>query len=333
MHAHKRERIDEAFAGEIVAAAGLKEALTGDTLCDPAQPMILEGLSIPEPVVSLAVEPRGTEDRERFLPALEKLQWEDPTFRVHEDPDTGQTLLTGMGELHLEVIVDRLAREFGVAVKTGRPQVVYRESLSRSVERREIFQRVAEGKVEAGELLLRLAPLPRGAGVHIILPKEGDTLLPPELRPLLEESLARACDAGCRTGYPLIDLEVRVAEVPFTPGLTTPLGLRAAAQRGVVMTAREGGVILLEPIMLLEIVAPGESAGKVLGSLLQKRGKVEGVQSQGDTETVRALVPLAEMFGYMTELRSATKGRGTYTMEFARFEPAPPEVMLRFGLE
>ncbi|HEX2769965.1 MAG TPA: elongation factor G, partial [Geobacteraceae bacterium] len=147
MHAHKRERIDEAFAGDIVAVAGLKDALTGDTLCDPARPLLLAGLSVPEPVVSLAVEPRGTEDRERFLPALEKLQWEDPTFRVHEDPDTGQTLLTGMGELHLEVIVDRLAREFGVAVKTGRPQVVYRESLSRSVERREIFHRVAEGKV------------------------------------------------------------------------------------------------------------------------------------------------------------------------------------------
>ena len=333
MHAHKRERIDEAMPGDIVAAAGLKEALTGDTLCDPGHPLILEGLSVPEPVVSLAVEPRGTEDRDRFLPALEKLQWEDPTFKVHEDADTGQTILTGMGELHLEIIVDRLAREFGVAVKTGRPQVVYRETLCRTVERRETFYRVAEGKVEAGELLLRLSPLPRGAGVHILLPPEGETLLPPELRALLDESLARACAAGCKTGYPFADLEVRVMEAPFEPGVTSPLGLRAAAQRGVVLTAREGGVILLEPIMALEIIAPAESAGKVLGSLLQKRGKVEGVQTQGDVEVVRALVPLAEMFGYMTELRSATKGRGTYTMEFARFEAAPPEVMRRFGLE
>ncbi len=333
MHAHKRERIDEAFAGDIVAVAGLKDALTGDTLCDPARPLLLAGLSVPEPVVSLAVEPRGTEDRERFLPALEKLQWEDPTFRVHEDPDTGQTLLTGMGELHLEVIVDRLAREFGVGVKTGRPQVVYRETISRSIERREVFQRVADGKSEMGEVLLRLSPLPRGSGVRILLPAGVETLLTSECRAVLDESLTQACSAGCKTGYPLTDLEVRVAEVPFTPGVTTLLGLRVAAQRGVVMTAREGGVILLEPIMLLEIIAPEESAGKVLGSLLQKRGKVEGVQSQGDTETVRALVPLAEMFGYMTELRSATKGRGTYTMEFARFEPAPPEVMLRFGLE
>jgi len=333
MHAHKRERIDEALAGDIVAAAGLKEALTGDTLCDPAHPLLLEGLTVPEPVVSLAVEPKGAEDRERFLPTLEKLQWEDPTFRVHEDAETGQTILTGMGELHLEIVTDRMAREFGVAVKTGRPQVVYRETLGRPVERRETFQRAAEGKVEAGELLLRLVPLPRGAGVRIILPPAEGTLLPLELRALLEESLAQACAAGCKTGYPLTDLEVRVMEAPFEPGVTTPLGLQAAAQRGLVLAAREGGVLLLEPIMALEIIAPAESAGKVLGSLLQKRGKVEGVESQGEVEVVRALVPLAEMFGYMTELRSATKGRGTFTMEFARFEPAPPELGRRFGLE
>jgi elongation factor G len=333
MHAHKRERIDEAFAGDIVAAAGLKDALTGDTLCDPARPLLLAGMSIPEPVVSLAVEPRGTEDKERLLPALDKLQWEDPTFRVHEDAETGQTLLTGMGELHLEVVVDRLSREFGVGVKTGRPQVVYRETISRSVERREIFQRVSEGKTETGELLLRLSPLPGGSGVRILLPLEGETLLPAEWRLLLEESLAQACSAGCATGYPLTDLEVRVCEVPFSQGVTTLLGLRAAAQRGLVMTARVGGVILLEPIMSLEIIAPSESAGRVLGSLQQKRGKVEGMQGQGDSEAVRALVPLSEMFGYMTELRSATKGRGTFTMEFSRFEAAPAEVMRRFALE
>jgi elongation factor G len=330
MHAHKRERVDEAVAGDIVAAAGLKEALTGDTLCDPGHSLILEGLSVPEPVVSLAVEPRGAEDRDRFLPALEKLQWEDPTFKVHEDADTGQTILTGMGELHLEVIVDRLAREFGVGVKTGRPQVVYRETLDRTVERRETFHRMAEGKVEAGELLLRLAPMPRGEGVHIVLPLEGSTMLPPDFLMLLEESLVRACAAGCMTGYPLTDLEVRVLDAPFEPGVTTPHGLMAAAQRGVVLAAREGGVILLEPIMSLEITAPADSAGKVLGSLLQKRGKVEGVAAHGDFEVVRALVPLAEMFGYMTELRSATKGRGTFTMEFARFEAAPQEVSRRF---
>jgi elongation factor G len=189
---------------------------------------------------------------------------------------------------------------------------------------------MAEGKVEAGELLLRLAPMPRGEGVHIVLPLEGSTMLPPDFLMLLEESLVRACAAGCMTGYPLTDLEVRVLDAPFEPGVTTPHGLMAAAQRGVVLAAREGGVILLEPIMSLEITAPADSAGKVLGSLLQKRGKVEGVAAHGDFEVVRALVPLAEMFGYMTELRSATKGRGTFTMEFARFEAAPQEVSRRF---
>ena len=332
MHAHKRERIDEAIAGDIVAAAGLKDALTGDTLCDPGRPLLLEGLSVPEPVVSLAVEPKGTEDKERLLPALEKLQWEDPTFRVHEDPETGQTLLTGMGELHLDVVVDRLAREFGVGVKTGRPQVVYRETITRSLERREVFHRAAEGKTESGELLLRLSPLARSSGVRILLPADGESQLPPEWRTVLEECLSLACDAGCMTGYPLTDVEVRVVEAPFTPGVTTLLGLRAAAQRGLVMTAREGGVILLEPIMSLEIITPSESTGRVLGSLQQKRGKVEGVLGQGECESVKAFVPLAEMFGYMTELRSATKGRGTFSMEFSRFETAPAEVMQRMGL-
>jgi elongation factor G len=181
MHAHKRERIDEASAGDIVAAAGLKDALTGDTLCDPARPLLLAGMAIPEPVVSLAVEPRGTEDKDKLLPALDKLMWEDPTFRVHEDAETGQTLLTGMGELHLEVVVDRLSREFGVGVKTGRPQVVYRETISRCVERREVFQRVAEGKTEAGEVLLRLSPLPRGFGIGsgLFFPPRGSARFPP----------------------------------------------------------------------------------------------------------------------------------------------------------
>jgi elongation factor G len=332
MHAHKRERIEEAFAGDIVAAAGMKDALTGDTLCDPSHPIVLEGVTIPEPVVSLAVEPKGTDDKEKLQPALDKLQWEDPTFRVHEDGETGQLLLTGMGELHLDIIIDRLAREFGVGVKTGRPQVVYRETVKRSVERREIFQRVADGKTESGEILLRLTPLQRGAGVHVILPPEGQSGLPPEWRSVLEESLIQTSSAGCMTGYPFADLEVRVMEVPFTQGVTTITGIRAAAQRGLVMTAREGGVILLEPIMSLEIVSPSESTGRVLGSLQQKRGKVEGVEGHGDCEAVRAFVPLAEMFGYMTELRSATKGRGTFTMEFSHFEDAPAEVMQRMGL-
>jgi elongation factor G len=331
MHAHKRERLEEARAGDIVAATGLREALTGDTLCHSDHPLLLAGLSVPEPVVSLAVEAKGVEDREKLLPSLEKLQWEDPTFKVREDPETGQTILTGMGELHLEVITTRLAREFGVEVRTGRPQVVYRESITRAVERREIFRREAEGKVQAGEVLLRLAPLGRGQGLRITLELGEGTSLPGELRTLLRESLEQGCSSGVVAGYPLTDLEVRVLEAPFQAGVTTELGLRAAAQRGLMLATREASPSLLEPVMALELVVPAEYSGKVLGTLQQKRGRVGGMQSRGDTDVIRAQVPLSEMFGYMTELRSATRGRGTFTMEFSHFDQAPAETLKRFG--
>ena len=333
MHSHKRERLEEARAGDIVAAAGLREALTGDTLCHAAHPLLLAGLTVPEPVVSLAVEPKGVEDRERLLPCLEKLQWEDPTFRVHEDPETGQTILTGMGELHLEVVTTRLAREFGVEVKTGRPQVVYRESITRAVERREVFRREAEGKVQAGEVVLRLAPLARGEGIRVSVELGEDSSLPAELRTLLRESLEQGCSAGVKSGYPLTDLEVRVVEAPFQVGMTTELGLRAAAQRGLMLAAREASPTLLEPVMALELIVPSEYSGKVLGTLQQKRGRVGGMQSRGDTDVIRAQVPLSEMFGYMTELRSATRGRGTFTMEFSHFDQAPAATLKRFGFE
>ncbi|ABB32742.1 translation elongation factor G [Geobacter metallireducens RCH3] len=332
MHAHKREPIDEALAGDIVAAIGLKEVLTGDTLCDPAHKVLLSGLTVPEPVVALAVEPRGVDDRDKLLPALEKLQWEDPTFRVHEDEETGQTILTGMGELHLEVVTDRLGREFGVQVKTGRPQVVYRETITRPAERQEVFRTEFEGKVQGGEVHLRLAPLHRGEGVRIVVPPAEVLGITRELHTALTESLTRGASTGCVTGYPLTDLEVRVITVPVEQGVTTEGGVRAAAGRGLMRAARDGAPTLLEPLMDLEIITPTEYAGKVLGSVQQKRGRVEGIITQGNTEAIRALVPLAEMFGYMTELRSATKGRGGFTMEFSRFDQAPASVLQQFGL-
>jgi elongation factor G len=331
MHAHKRERIIRASAGDIVAATGLKEALTGDTFCDPAHPVILAGLTIPEPVVSLAVEPRGVDDREKLLPALEKLQWEDPTFRVREDKETGQTILTGMGELHLEIITDRLAREFGVRVKTGPPQVVYRETVNREVERREKFHREIDGKTQEGEVLLHLIPLQRGSGVRITPALPEEALLPAELRAIVEQCLQQACDAGCKTGYPLTDLEIKIVDVPYQQGLTTELGLRAASQRGLVLAAT-AALVLLEPVMALEIIIPVEYAGKVLGSLQQKRGRIEGITVRDAEQVIAAKVPLAEMFGYMTELRSTTKGRGIFTMEFSLFDTAPLETQRRLGL-
>lgn len=332
MHAHKRERVEEAGAGDIVAALGLKEALTGDTICSPDLPVLLEGIRTPEPVVSLAVEPVGSDDRENLPSALEKLRWEDPTFRVREDEETGQTILTGMGELHLEIVTDRLAREFGVRVKTGAPRVVYRETIRKRVERREVFHREADGKIHHGEVLLRLSPLPRGSGCRITPPAAEDHPLPPDLMSALEDSLRQAALAGCLAGYPLVDLEIAVLEAPFTPGLVTEPGLRAAAQRGVMLAACEASPTLLEPVMAMQVVTPGEFAGRVLGSIQQKGGRVERITTGDVMHTISAFAPLSGMFGYMTELRSATKGRGTFTMEFSHFDLAPPDVLRRFGI-
>jgi elongation factor G len=332
MHAHRREAVDLAVAGDIVAVTGFKEVLTGDTLCDPAHILELAGMNIPEPVVSLAVEPKGVDDREKLLPALEKLQWEDPTFRVHEDSETGQTILTGMGELHLEIVIDRLAREYGVAVKTGRPQVVYRESVKRELEHRETFRVEQDGKVIGGEVLFAIKPLERGAGVQISLEKLGEGSLPQALQTVLAEALHNGCAAGGLAGYPLTDVRFEILDAPFEPGVTSEAGIRATAQRGLFRALRDAGVILLEPVMSLEITTPAESTGRVIGSLQQKRGRVEGIDVLGEMEIIHALAPLAELFGFMTELRSATKGRGSFSMEFSSFVEAPDEVRQKFGL-
>ncbi len=333
MHAHKRERIDAARAGDIAAAVGLKEALTGDTLCAEADPLVLQGLTVPEPVVSLAVECRRVEDRQKLLLSLEKLQWEDPTFRVREDAGTGQMILAGMGQLHLEIVSQRLAREFGVEVVTGRPQVVYRETLCQEVTHREDFHREAEGKMQSGEVLLCLEPLPRGEGLEVVLRPGPEALLPSEWCQSLKASLQQACAAGVQAGYPLTDLRIVVAEAVYQPQVTTEVGLLAAAQKGLAVAARQGRPTLLEPIMVLELMVPRDSAGKVLGSLQQKRGRIEGMESRGEMETIQAQVPLTEMFDYMTELRSATRGRGSFSMEFAKYDQAPEDVLRRFGLQ
>ncbi len=332
MHAHKRERIESARAGDIASAVGLKDVLTGDTLSAEQEPLVLEGLSVPEPVVSLAVEPKRIDDREKLLPALEKLQWEDPTFRVREDAGTGQLILAGMGQLHLDILTQRLSREFGVEVITGRPQVVYRETLCAVVEHREVFHREAEGKLQSGEVLLRLEPLARGEGLSVVLPPEEEGGLPVEWRQALEASLEQGCAAGVQAGYPLTDLRVEVAEAPYEASSTTEAGLLAAAQRGLAVAARQGKPTLLEPIMALELMVPRESAGKVLGSLQQKRGRIDGMESRGEMEVIQAQVPLTEMFDYMTELRSATQGRGTFSMEFSQYDQAPDEILQKFSM-
>ncbi|MBW6510594.1 MAG: elongation factor G [Desulfuromonadaceae bacterium] len=332
MHAHKRERLDDAIAGDVVAVAGLKHVLTGDTLSTIETPLLLPGLTAPEPMVSVAVEAMRIEDREKLPLALDKLQWEDPTFRAIEDEETGQTVLTGMGELHLEIIVHRLEHEFGVAVRTGNPRVIYREALTVAVERQESVEQEIEGKLQRVELALRLTPTANGSGLQIVLPTASDAeALPENLREVLASTLKQALQGGVRFGYPVTDLEITVVACPYRSGEFNAFGLRAAAQRVIRHAAEIGKPTLLEPLMELELTIPGDHAGKVLGTIQRKRGLVEGMSAHSGSEIIRAQAPLAEMFGFMTELRSATQGRGTFTMEFSHFAPAPAEVLKRFG--
>jgi elongation factor G len=252
---------------------------------------------------------------------------------VREDEDTGQTVLTGMGELHLEVVLRRLADDFGIDVNAGQPQVVYRESVSTEVRHTEIFEREIDGKAQRAEVTLLVAPRERGAGIDIVVPPPGAEGLSAEICQALEETLHLAVHSGVQLGYPMVDLSIVVEQVPITPGETTVIGVRAAAQRGLTLAVRAAKPILLEPVMELEITAPNEFSGKVHGGLQQKRGRVEGMESRDVVDIVRAYVPLAEMFGYMTELRSASQGRGSFTMKFSHYDRAPDAILEKFGLK
>jgi len=333
MHSHKRERIDHAVAGDIVTATGLKNVLTGDTISRNDTPLQLAGLEYPEPVVSLAVEPKTVDDRDKLPLALEKLQWEDPTFLVKEDPETGQTLLTGMGELHLEVVVQRLQTDFGVGTLTGRPQVVYRETLTKASRQHELFEREIDGKMHYGEATIRIEPLERRSGLQIEVAEKISEQWPEQLFALLMRQLEIACQTGPVAGYPLTDLRLTLSEAPYDSNKTTDLGISAAINRAISQALSRGKPTLLEPVMALELTAPADYTGRVMGSLQQKRGNVEGVTSRPGQDVTRATVPLLEMFGYMTELRSATKGQGSFTMEFSHFDQAPAETLHKFGLQ
>ncbi len=332
MHAHKRERIKQAIAGDIVTATGLKSVLTGDTISDPLRPMQLAGLEYPEPVVSLAVEAQTVADRDKLPLALEKLQWEDPTFRVTEDSETGQILLTGMGELHLEVVIQRLRTDFGVTTKTGRPQVVFRETVRCACEHKELFEREIDGKTHHGEVTIRINPTARKSGIDIKIMPQVLEDWPTELASLVAEKLTSVSQSGIIAGYPLTDLEISLISAPYNSNKTTELGISAALSRAVNQALKDGQPTLLEPVMALELVAPSDCTGRVMSSLNQKRGQIEGITSRPEEDMVKATVPLLEMFGYMTELRSATQGKGSFTMEFSHFDQAPAEILQKFGI-
>jgi elongation factor G len=319
MHANKKERIPEVRAGDIVAAAGLKETTTGDTLCAAAHPIILERIDTYEPVTSVAIEPRSRADQEKLDFFLQKLTEEDPTFRVKFDEDTGQTVISGMGELHLDVIVRRLMEDFNVSVNVGKPQVVYRETITQAVETEGKFEREIEGVVHFGHVRLRLEPRPRGSGVEFSK-ASADGTIPEEFIPSIEAGVKESTGTGVVSGYPVVDLKVDLLGGTYREGNSTPLAFQVAAAMAFREGCQKAQPILLEPIMKMEVVVPEEFLGEVIGDLSARKGRIDQIQSKGKVSIAEAFVPLKEMFGYSTDLRSLTQGRGTFTMQFHRFD-------------
>lgn len=318
MHANKRERLELAGVGSIVALMGLKSASTGDTLCDPAHPILLEAIDIYEPVISVAVEAKTRSDQEKLLEALGRLVEEDPTFRFQEDPDTGQTIISGMGELHLEILLNRLDREFRVGVNAGRPQVVYRETILQEAEAVGLFEREIGGAQHFAEVRLHLKPLSRGQG-NQILDQAPDDSIPFEFRTALREGIQDAFSSGDLMGYPVVDVEATMIGGLCREGSASALAFRVAATMAFREAMRKANPALLEPYMAVEILVPEEFLGEVLGDLNGRKGRVEGITSRRAIQVVTAVVPLSKMFGYSTGLRSATQGRATFTMQFANY--------------
>ncbi|HWM84843.1 MAG TPA: elongation factor G [Kofleriaceae bacterium] len=319
LHANRRQRIERAAAGMIVGAAGLKDATTGDTLCDPAHPILLERIDTYEPVISVAVEPETNAEKERLDFSLGKMVEEDPTFRVREDPDTGQTIVSGMGELHLEIIVDRLDREYKVKPRVGKPQVVYRETVSGSAQASARFERTMKEEAIFGEATCRVAPLPRGTGTRVASELPAAAMVPPELVASAMRGLHDAAQAG-PDGYPLQDVEVALIALGFRDDADPEVGVRAAAAEAFRRAVAQAAPVKLEPIMAVEVVVPEEHLGSVIGDLNARSGHIQNVGARGPKSLVDALVPLANMFGYSTKLRTLTSGRAEFTMQFSRYD-------------
>jgi elongation factor G len=319
MHANKREEIEAAYAGDIVAAVGLKNTATGDTLAEERAPVVLESLWIPHPVIDIAIEPNSKADQDKLGTALGKIAQEDPSFRVQTDPETGQTIISGMGELHLEIITDRLMREFKVDARVGRPMVAYRETVTREVQAEGKFIRQTGGRGQYGHVVLGMKPLPAGGGV-VFENKIVGGVVPREYIPAVEKGVKEAAATGV-LGYPMVDVEVALVDGSYHEVDSSERAFFIAGSMGFKEAAKKAGPILLEPVMALEVVAPEEFVGEVMGELNARRGRVTGMESRGRTQIIHAQVPLATMFGYATVLRSATQGRATFTMQFDHYEP------------
>ncbi|ACL25888.1 MULTISPECIES: elongation factor G [Chloroflexus] len=322
MHANHREDIDEVYAGEIAAMVGPKNSYTGDTICDPDHPIVLESIRFPEPVIEMAIEPKTKADQDKMSIALSRLAEEDPTFRVYTDQETGQTIIKGMGELHLEVIVDRMRREYKVEANQGKPQVSYRETITVPVDQESRFVRQTGGKGQYGHVKIKFEPLPPGKGFEFVNAIVGG-VIPKEYIPAVEQGLREAMQTGVIAGYPVVDLKATLYDGSYHEVDSSEMAFKIAASMCLKEAVRRGKPQLLEPIMKVETVTPEEFLGTVIGDFNSRRGRIEGIEARGNAQVVRAFVPLANMFGYMTDLRSATQGRATASMEFDHYEPLP----------
>ncbi len=325
MHANKREEIKEIRAGDIAAVVGLKSSRTGDTLCFDDRPVVLESMDFPDPVIDIAIEPKTKSDQEKLGTALSKLAFEDPSLRVRTDRETGQTILAGMGELHLEIIVDRLLREFKVDANVGAPQVAFRETIRKTVEQEHKFARQTGGRGQYGHVWLRVDPLPPGSGFEFKDEVKGGTV-PREYIPAVEKGIREALDSGVLAGYPVVDVRVALFDGSYHEVDSSEMAFKIAASIGFKEACRKASPVLLEPIMGVEVVVPEEYMGDVIGNLSGRRGRVQGMEPRGGAQVVKAEVPLKEMFGYATELRSMTQGRASYSMQFAHYDQVPQAI-------
>jgi elongation factor G len=323
MHANSREDVDTIYAGDIAAIVGLQFTTTGDTLCADSAPIILESIQFRDPVISLAIEPKTKADQEKMTIALQRLSAEDPTFRIHTDPETGQTIISGVGELHLEIMVDRMRREYGVEVNQGAPQVAYRETITRQATAREPFKRQTGGRGQYGDCELQVEPLEPGKGFEFVNKIVGGAI-PKEFIPAVEAGVREALDSGVLAGYPVVDIRVSLVDGSFHEVDSSELAFKIAASMTLKAACRKAGPVLKEPIMAVEVVTPEQFLGDVIGDINSRRGRIEGVEPRpGGQQGIRAQVPLSELFGYVTTLRSLTQGRADPTVEPSHYEEVP----------
>jgi elongation factor G len=322
MHANHREEIKEICAGDIAAVVGLKNTLTGDTICDESAPVVLEAIEFPEPVISVAIEPKTKADQEKLSLALQKISQEDPSFRVSYNEETGQTIISGMGELHLEIIVDRLTREFRVGANVGKPQVAYKETIKVAAKAEGKFIRQTGGRGQYGHVWIEIEPIERGKGFEFVNKIVGGTI-PREFIPAVEKGIVEAMEGGVLAGYPVVDVKVILFDGSYHEVDSSELAFKIAASMAFKDACKKGDIVLLEPIMDVEVVTPEEYMGEVIGDLNSRRGRIQSMEKRGRAQVIRAMVPLAEMFGYATDLRSKTQGRGTYTMQFSHYDEVP----------